>query len=246
MRGKILVVDDEEDLRFFISDGLTQAGWQVYEAESGEAALALLEKVACDVVLLDLRMVRMDGVTVLRQIKERWPELMVIIMTAYATIESAIEAVRQDAFDYLHKPCSMNDILACAERALAKKETLDHQRRLAEQVESKSLVAETTASAHTIRTGALVIDLGTRKVTLAQQELALTPTEYNILETLAQSLGQPVSLDQLIRQAFGHEPDSFNDQEALRVHISHLRRKLDAGYILTARGGYALVELPII
>lgn len=246
MAGKILVVDDEEDLRFFVSDGLVQAGWRVYEAESGEAALALLEKVTCDVVLLDLRLVRVDGVAVLRQIKERWPDTMVIMMTAYATVESAIEAVRQDAFDYLRKPCSINDILACAERALAKKEKLDRQSQLADQVETKVPAGGQPVSAGAIRTGALVIELGARKVSLPQQELALTPTEYSILETLAKSLGQPVALDELIRQAFGHKPDSFNDQEALRVHISHLRRKLGAGYILTARGGYALIELPII
>jgi DNA-binding response OmpR family regulator len=245
MAGKILVVDDEEDLRFFVGDGLAQAGWQVYEADSGEAALTLLEKITCDVALLDLRMVSMDGVAVMRRIKERWPEIMVIIMTAYATIESAIEAVRQDAFDYLHKPCSINDIIACAERALAKKEKLDYQRRLADQVETSAMAAGLSPSAKAVRTGALVIEPGTRQVVLADQELALTPTEYGILETLARSLGQPVSLDELIQQGLGHKSDGFNDHEALRVHISHLRRKLGPGYILTARGGYALIDLPV-
>ncbi len=107
MAGRILIVDDEEAVRFFAADGLAQAGWEVDEAGSGEAALALLENISCDVILLDLRMAGMDGLTVMRQVKEHWPETMIIIMTAYASIDSAIEAVRQGAFDYLQKPCRL-------------------------------------------------------------------------------------------------------------------------------------------
>lgn len=247
MAGRILIVDDEEALRFFTAYGLTQAGWSVDEASSGEATLALLEKTSYDVILLDLRMVGMDGLAVMRQVKERWPETMVIIMTAYASVDSAIEAVRQGAFDYLQKPCLASDIIACVNRALAKKEALAQQRQLAQPVETKLPPAVEPPSANVIHSGSLVIELGSHAVSLAGQRLSLTPTEYALLEILARSPGQSVSVKQLILDGLSYDPSDAQAQETLRVHISRLRRKLGANYVLTARGGgYALADIPPI
>ncbi len=242
--GTILIVDDEEDLRFFVGAALRRAGWQIHEAGSGEAAITMLAEKACDVVLLDLRMARTDGLTTLREIKARWPDVVVIIMTAYASLDSAITAVRQGAFDYLRKPCSLDDVLTCTRRALEHKKEMDRQRHLARQAQ---LYLETAGEPHSpqaICSGALVIEPEKRAVQLAGRPVALTPTEYALLEILARSPGQPVPTEQLIRQGLGYTPDNFNTQETLRVHISRLRRKLGARYILTARGGYALVNLP--
>jgi DNA-binding response OmpR family regulator len=245
MSKKILIVDDEEAVRFFTTDGLSRAGWQVYEADSGETALSIMEETPCDVMLLDLRMAGMDGLVVMRQTKERWPETMIIIMTAYASIDSAIEAVRQGAFDYLRKPCSVDDIITCANQALAEKEKLNHQRRLARRTDAKPVAASDLG--HKIQTGALEIDLGSHTVSLADQPISLTPTEYGLLEILAQALGQPTSLKRLIEEGLGYDPNDPQAQETLRVHVSRLRRKLDARYILTVRGGgYALANIPSI
>jgi DNA-binding response OmpR family regulator len=174
---------------------------------------------------------------------------MIIIMTAYASIDSAIEAVRQGAFDYLQKPCSADDIVSCASRALAKKEADDRQRELARQ----SVVALTAAanasthSANLIHCGELEVDLGSHAVSMAGQPVSLTPTEYGLLEILAETPGQPISLQQLIEDGLGYDPHDAQAQETLRVHISRLRRKLDAKYILTVRGGgYALANIPPI
>jgi DNA-binding response OmpR family regulator len=247
MSGKILIVDDEEAVRFFTADGLSRAGWQVHEADSGEAALAIMEETPCDVMLLDLRMTGMDGLTVMSQTKERWPETMIIIMTAYASIDSAIEAVRQGAFDYLRKPCSADDIIICANQALAEKEKLDHQRQLARQTDAKPVAAAESVSGNKFQTGALEIDLGSHTVSLAGQPISLTPTEYGLLEILAQAPGQSTSLKQLIEEGLGYDPNDPQAQETLRVHISRLRRKLDARYIMTVRGGgYALANIPSI
>ncbi|MBI1877785.1 MAG: response regulator transcription factor, partial [Chloroflexi bacterium] len=236
---------DEEALRFFAAEGLTQAGWSVDEASSGEAALAVVAETSYDVILLDLRMVGIDGLTVMRQIKERWPETMVIIMTAYASLDSAIEAVRQGAFDYLQKPCLASDIVACANRALAKKETLAQQRQLAQSIETKLPSAGEAAPANVIRSGSLVIEFGSHAVSLAGQRLSLTPTEYTLLEILARCPGQSISVKQLILDGLGYDPSDAQAQETLRVHISRLRRKLGSDYILTARGGgYALANIP--
>jgi DNA-binding response OmpR family regulator len=245
MAGRILIIDDEEALRFFTAEGLTQAGWSADEASSGETALAMLEKTNYDVILLDLRMGGMDGLAVMRQVKEQWPETMIIIMTAYASVDSAIEAVRQGAFDYLQKPCLVNDIIACADRALAKKEALAQQRQLAQPIETKLPSAVESTPTNLIRSGTLVIEFGSHAVSLAGQRLSLTPTEYTLLEILAGCPGQSIPVKQLILDGLGYDPSDAQAQETLRVHISRLRRKLGSDYILTARGGgYALANIP--
>ena len=247
MSNKILIVDDEEAVRFFTADGLSRAGWQVYEADSGEKALSIMKETPCDVMLLDLRMAGMDGLVVMRQTKERWPETMIIIMTAYASIDSAIEAVRQGAFDYLRKPCSVDDIITCANQALAEKEKLDRQRQLARRTNAKPTAAAESVSGNKFQTGALEINLGSHTVSLAGRPISLTPTEYGLLEILAQAPGQPTSLKRLIEEGLGYDPNDPQAQETLRVHVSRLRRKLDSRYILTVRGGgYALANIPSI
>ena len=137
MAGKALIVDDEEAVRFFAASSLTQIGWQVDEAGSGETALTLLEKNPVDILFLDLHMTGIDGLTLMRRVRERWPEIKIIIITAYPSLDSAIEAVHFGAFDYLRKPCSFDDIITSAKRALVEKEELDRQRRLIQLAEAK-------------------------------------------------------------------------------------------------------------
>jgi len=245
--GKVLIVDDEEGIRFFATYGLKQAGWDVHEASSGEAALAWLENNICDVILLDLHMGATDGLTVMRKVKETHPEIMIIIMTAYASVDSAIEAVRQGAFDYLQKPCVMEDVIACTSRAMAEKTRLDQQRVLAEQ--ATALASPETSvyqpPALTVKSGELTIELGSHTVYLAGERVSLTPTEYGLLKILAEGVGQPISREQLIKEGLGYKTGDLQAQETLRVHISRLRRKLGNDYIVTIRGGgYSLANIP--
>ncbi len=241
MSSKILIVDDEEAVRFFIADALSRAGWKVHEADSGEAALAALSEQSFDVMLLDLRMPGMGGLTVMRQVKERWPEVTIIIMTAYASLDSAIEAVRQGAFDYLRKPCSVDDIMGCVNRAMAKKEAQTRQIQTNTDITPPAPAAIGTF----IHSGTLKIDLGSHAVLLSDKQIPLTPTEYGLLEILAEEVGQPISLQRLIEDGLGYDSTDPQAQETLRVHISRLRRKLEPKYILTVRGGgYALANIP--
>ena len=241
MSSKILIVDDEEAVRFFIADALSRAGWEVHEADSGEAALAALSEQPFDAMLLDLRMPGMGGLTVMRQAKERWPEVMIIIMTAYASLDSAIEAVRQGALDYLRKPCSVDDIMSCVNRAMAKKEA--QARKIQPNADTAPPAPVTTDTQ--IHSGTLKIDLGSHTVLLNDEQIPLTPTEYGLLEILAEEVGQPISLQRLIEDGLGYDSTDPQAQETLRVHISRLRRKLEPKYILTVRGGgYALANIP--
>lgn len=246
MAGKALIVDDEEAVRFFAASSLAQIGWQVDEAGSGETALTLLEKNPVDILFLDLHMTGIDGLTLMRRVRERWPEIKIIIITAYASLDSAIEAVHCGAFDYLRKPCSFDDIVTSASRALVEKEKLDRQRQLVQLAEAKVFLGGgvITTTAPTVRSGALVIDMGSRTASLAGERLPLTPTEYALLEILAKSPGQPVPIARLVQEGLGYATNDVHAQETLRVHISRLRRKLGVDYILTIRGGgYALAVI---
>lgn len=247
MAGKILIVDDEDAIRFFAGYGLGRAGWQVHEVSTGEAALAWLEHNSCDVILLDLHMPGVDGLAVMREARKRWPDVMVVIMTAYASLDSAIEAVRQGAFDYLQKPCQIDDIVACTNRAMAEKTKRAAHSQVALQINNFPRPGNNhdPSSTAVVKSGALAIELGSHAVFLKGKRLSLTPTEYGLLEILARSIGQPISISRLIQEGLGYNSGDTQAQETLRVHISRLRRKLGNEYILTVRGGsYALADIP--
>ena len=105
-KANILVVDDEESIRAFVVDALAEAGHRVAQASDGEAALALLAANSFDVVLTDLKMPRIDGSALLRQIRQDYPETEVILLTAHGSVAGAVDAMRHGAFDYLQKPVS--------------------------------------------------------------------------------------------------------------------------------------------
>lgn len=242
--GRILIVDDEMALRFFIADILTRTGLEVSEASSGEAALMMLDEQHFDVALLDLRMTGIDGVTVMREIKAKWPTTMVIIMTAFATLNSAVEAVRHGAFDYLQKPCDGDEILDVVNRALLAKQSRGEQYALSSATIKNVANSSEVDSTKLVRTGDLQINLASRRVSLDDEWVALTPTEYELLSLLAQVMGQAVTLDVLIQEVLGHPAEDRQSQETLRVHISRLRNKIGNDYIQTVRGGgYVLINL---
>src|SRR5438046_3010013 len=114
----ILVVDDEKLIRWSLKERLTKEGHSVREAEDGKSAFAALEAELPDLVLLDMKLPDTDGLTILRAIAERAPELPVIIITAYSTVDTAVEAMRVGAYDYISKPFEMDDLTITVKRAL--------------------------------------------------------------------------------------------------------------------------------
>lgn len=121
MLGTILVADDEALARQSITEVLREEGYQVYEAADGQAALQLLEEIEVDVVLSDLKMPGVDGLGVLRIIRDRYPQTMVLLMTAYASVDTVVEALRLGAQDYLLKPLLIDDVLHRVHRLLEHK-----------------------------------------------------------------------------------------------------------------------------
>ena len=136
--AQILIVEDEEKIRVLLDIILTSAGHQTFQADNGRSALAALESEAVDLVVSDVCMDEMDGFDLLATIRERQLGCPVIFITAFATLESAVEALRLGAADYLTKPFEEADVILAAERALGRRRLLSENLMLRQEVDEKS------------------------------------------------------------------------------------------------------------
>jgi two-component system KDP operon response regulator KdpE len=223
---RVLIVDDEYAIRRFLRASLTAHNHTVFEAVSGQEALAAVAAHRPDVVILDLGLPDMDGVEVTRQLRE-WSQVPIIILSVREQETDKIAALDAGADDYLTKPFGIGELLARLRVAL---------RRVAQP-----------ATEPVFTSGELTVDLMRRLVTVAERPIQLTPTEYDLLKFLIAHAGKVLTHGQILRQVWGRG----YEQEAhlLRVNISNLRRKLEPDptrpiYILTEPGvGYRLQRL---
>lgn len=119
--GKILIIDDEDIVRISCSRTLTPEGFTVMLAKNGFEGFEFLKKEKFDLVLTDLKMPDIDGIEVLRTIKEKWPETEVIIITGYQTVDTAVKSIKLGAFDYIEKPFTPDALIAAVSKALEHK-----------------------------------------------------------------------------------------------------------------------------
>jgi DNA-binding response OmpR family regulator len=264
----ILVVDDDGAVRYSISKTLQRVGYQVSSAASGEEALEMLSKHDYEVVLTDVRMPGLTGVELLGKIKEKAPDSIVILMTAYASLGTAVEGLRLGAHDYLIKPISSQDIRQSVARGLERALNLRRRRLLLEAIQSnvKELTGATLVDNHrpssaaapsgapvqapvtTMTLGPLTIFPGRYQIQVGEKSLNLTPTEFDLLLYLAAHRGRVVPCYELVREVRGYTVDEAEAREVIRPHISNLRRKLekagqDPDLIVNVRGiGYRLSE----
>ena len=147
--SKILVVDDESLMREFITESLQSQGYEVDDAGQGARAIELLGNETYDVILTDLKMPRITGIDVLKRAREKMPDAKVIIMTAYGTVENAVEAMKLGAFDYITKPFSVDEIIMLVRRALEYTSLQMENRRLHSELEevcgARSIVGKSTS-----------------------------------------------------------------------------------------------------
>jgi len=128
--ARILVVDDEEGVRSFLAESLELGGHTVARAEDGEAALAALARQSFDLVFTDLRMPRLAGIPFLKRVRELYPEIEIVVLTAHGSVDTAVEAMKLGAFDYLQKPVgSPDEVMVLAERALERHRLLAWRER---------------------------------------------------------------------------------------------------------------------
>lgn len=135
-KGRVLIIDDDEIIRKSCEKVLSPEGYTVVSAQSGREGLKLLSNKPFDLVLTDLRMPDMNGIDVLKKVKERGPDIEVIIITGYGTIKSAIEAIRYGAYDYVEKPFSPEELLNVVRRSLERRNLILENTRLKQEVQS--------------------------------------------------------------------------------------------------------------
>lgn len=220
---RILIVDDEIEIRRFLRASLTAHGNTVFEASCGQDALRMALDNRPDLAILDLGLPDLDGVEITHRIRE-WSRMPIIILSVRNQEQNKIEALDAGADDYLTKPFGVGELLA----------------RI--RVVMRRVV--TPEGDPVYKVGDLMIDLARHQVTISGKEVILTPTEFDLLKTLAQNAGKVLTHRHLIHQVWG---TSYEDEDRLlRVNIANLRRKIEANpshpaYILTELGvGYRL------
>ncbi len=201
--GIILVVDDEPQIHRFLGPALTAAGYTPLRAETGAGALQLAAERAPDAILLDLGLPDLDGQEVLTRLRGFAP-CPIIILSARDDEAGKIMALDNGANDYIEKPFSLGELLA----------------RLRAVIRSTS----TPASSRTITIDDLTVDLGERKVSLSQQDIALTNRQYELLVFLCRNQNKVLTHQQLLKNVWG--PAHARDVEYLRVYVGQLRQKL--------------------
>jgi DNA-binding response OmpR family regulator len=263
-RGTILVVDDEPSVCLALKGVLERHGYRVSIASSGSEALRFLTDQPTDLALLDLKMEGMDGLQLMAEIKEQWPDTVVMILTGYGNLQSALNALRWGAHDYLLKPSSPEDIIASVERGLRGKREEERRRQLLLRIEtdlaeltrgvpppSLSPAAERSAPPEEetliVEAGSLVIDLQRYTASFHGVPLTLTPIEFKTLACLARRQGEVVRCSTLVGEAQGYECSEHEARSIVKTHLSHLRRKMKAispsvNHIVNVRGvGYMFV-----
>ena len=221
---RVLVIDDEPQIRKLLKVSLGAHGYDVHESMSGMDSVVQAADIKPDLVILDLGLPDIDGKEVVRRLREG-SDVPILILTARDQEKEKIDALDAGADDYITKPFSMGELLA----------------RMRVSVRRSAHVGEDPV----IQCGDLSIDLAQRRVMVDAQEIKLTPTEYDIIKILAQNAGKVLTHRQLLKAVWG---DTYSDDtHYIRVYIGQLRRKIEPNptqprYIITESGvGYRLM-----
>lgn len=204
----VLVVEDELPIRRFLRPAVEAAGWRLIEAETGQRGLLEASQNGPDVIILDLGLPDIDGIEVVRRVRE-WSSVPIIILSARGQEKDKIIALDAGADDYVQKPFNVGELIARIRVAL---------RHAASQAKP--------AADPTIVAGDITIDLHRRVVTKGGQEVHLTPLEYKLLTTLARHAGMVMTQRQLLREVWG--PGHAEDSTYLRMFVRQLRLKLES------------------
>jgi len=253
MNEHILVVDDDENLRWVTQTQLEDAGYLVSTVASGEAALIALDKHRPSLVLTDLKMPGISGLELLQQIRSQEPDLPVVIMTAFGTIQSAVQAVKAGAYDYLTKPIDQEDLLLVVNRALERQKLVEEVTNLRQSLDrkygfeniighSEALLSVLEMAARAARTNSTILisaETGTGK------ELLARAIHYNSLRKekpfVTINCGA-IPKDLLESELFGHVKGSFTGA------MAHKRGKIeiaDGGTLFLDEIGEMPLELQV-
>jgi two-component system, OmpR family, KDP operon response regulator KdpE len=224
----VLLIEDDPQIRRFLRASLSGQGYRLLEAATGEEGVSLAASQRPDLIILDLGLPDLDGLTVARRIRQ-WAVTPILVLSARGQERDKVAALDAGADDYVTKPFGVDELKARMRVALR------HAAR-----------AALGSDEPVFTVGDLVIDLARRQVTLRAEEVHLTPTEYKLLVTLVKYAGRVVTHRQLLHEVWG---PSFGQQtQYLRVHMQQLRKKLEdvpahPRYLRTETGvGYRLMD----
>jgi len=203
-KSTALIIDDEVQIRRLLSIVLEAEGYRVLEAESGRQGLSDVALRRPDVVLLDLGLPDIDGMDLLKRLRE-WSRVPVLILSVRGGPEDKVAAMDSGADDYVTKPFDSGELLARL-RAVQRRAPLGSEDPY-------------------FQAGHLAIDFNARTVTVKSHEVKLTSTEYALLKVLAQHAGKVVTHKQLLREVWG--PNAEEQSQYLRVYMNHLRKKIE-------------------
>lgn len=226
---KILVIEDEESIRRFITLNLSAAGYQVGEAESGEEALSMLKIFIPELVVLDLMLPGISGLEVCQQIRDIMPETLVIMLTAKGQDTDKILGLELGADDYMVKPFNPFELIARIKAILRRRVTPKKVKRI-------------------FSCGELCLDVISNKFFKKDIEIELTPTEFALLKVFMENPEKALKRNEMLNSVWGE--DYFGDTKTLDVHIRRLREKIEdnpsqPNYIKTVWGsGYRWQQEP--
>ncbi|MFO0977038.1 MAG: response regulator [Planctomycetaceae bacterium] len=226
---KLLLIEDDRSIRRFLAISMESNGFRIMEADTAEAGLRAAVSEPPDAIVLDLGLPDGDGLDVIRKIRE-WSAVPIIVLSAREREHEKVLALDTGADDYLTKPFGVGELLARIRVAL---------RHQASRNRKESPV---------FRTGDLAVDLGRRIVTIRDEVVHLTPTEYRLLTALVQQAGKVVTHRSLLKTVWG--PDAVHENQYLRVYMGTLRSKIEEDparprYLITEAGiGYRLTDSP--
>lgn len=220
---RALVVEDDKSIASFVVKGLKEAGFAVDHTDNGEDALAFMDSAPYDVAVLDIMLPKLDGLSVVEELRRRKVSTPVIILSAKRSVDDRIRGLQAGGDDYLTKPFSYSELLA----------------RIQALLRRSSQVPEPTR----LTVGELSLDLLTRKVTRAGKKIDLQPREFALLEYLMRNPGRVVSKTTILEHVWGYDFDPQTN--VVDVLVSRLRAKVDRNFedklIQTHRGvGYAI------
>jgi DNA-binding response OmpR family regulator len=256
--GRILIVDDEENIRRGLRAILVKDGHEVNDVGSAEGALRLLDTFSCEVAVVDIRMPGMSGVELLHEIRNRWPYVAVIMLTGHATLESAMNAIKEGAHDYLLKPAQPDAIRKSVADALISSRRQREQAQLMSSLRSSlerlgelpgtSTSPRNDRARRQINIGDLIIDPQAHQVWRKNQSISLTPSEFQLLLTLSERSGQVIDYVTLVQLSLDYIAEPWEAKELIKRHIFSLRQKIEPEpstpiYVLNVRGvGYRMAS----
>ncbi len=260
----ILIIDDEPNLRRSLGLILQRAGYIITTASNATEALHLLQAGAYDLAFLDIKLPDQNGIQLLPKIRELYPEMPILILTAHATLETAIGAVRLGARDYLLKPVDPESILSRVADILKeakpkrRREITSQLQTLLSELQSmdgkeSQAASHENSSPHTdparyLKCGPLVLDRHTHSVQHNECNTSLPPSTFDYLVTLVRHSPHPVTYEKLVQESQGYQHLSRAEaREISRWQMHEIRRLLEADprhpqFIITVRDvGYRLV-----